>query len=115
MDLLSAEWVVPGAGPPIRDGLAAVEDGRIAWVGGRGAAGRPAGAVRDLGRGVLLPGLVNAHTHLELSYLRDEISPERDFVTWIRAVVAARRQQTQPDAPEVIESLEAALAAKRAA
>ena len=99
MDLLSAEWVVPGAGPPIRDGLAAVEDGRIAWVGGRGAAGRPAGAVRDLGRGVLLPGLVNAHCHLELSHLaavREQ--GHQGFVAWVEALVERRSLADPADA-----------------
>ena len=42
-----------------------------------------------------MPGLVNAHTHLELSYLRDEVAPASEFVSWIRALLAARRQ---PDA-----------------
>jgi cytosine/adenosine deaminase-related metal-dependent hydrolase len=58
---LSADWVLPVAGPPIRDGAVAIEDGRIAAVG-------PAA---DLGRGTryeesaIVPGFVNAHSHLE--------------------------------------------------
>ena len=39
----------------------------------------------DLGDVAMLPGLVNAHTHLELSYLRDEVPPAAEFVDWIRA------------------------------
>jgi aminodeoxyfutalosine deaminase len=91
VELLGAEWVVPGAGPPIRDGLVAVEQDRIAWVGGRADAGRPAGPVRDLGRGVLLPGLVNAHCHLELSHLaavREQA--HQGFVAWVEALVERR-------------------------
>jgi len=42
---------------------------------------------------VVLPGLCNAHTHLELSYLRDEVPPAPAFVTWIRGVMKARRQR----------------------
>jgi len=99
MELLSAAWVVPGVGPPIRDGFVAVEQGRIAWVGGGADAGRPAGAVRDLGRGVLLPGLVNAHCHLELSHLASvrEHAPE-GFVAWVEALVQRRSGADPADA-----------------
>ena len=96
MELLSAAWVVPGAGPPIRDGLVAVERGRIDWVGGPAEAGRPPGPVRDLGRGVLLPGLVNAHCHLELSHLAGaRADAPRGFVAWVEALVE-RRSRTGP-------------------
>lgn len=59
--MLSADWVVPVQGPPIRNGAVAVEDGVIAAVG----------TSSDLGEGerfedaVILPGFVNAHSHLE--------------------------------------------------
>lgn len=99
MELLGAAWVVTGAGPPMRDGLVAVESGRIAWVGRAGDAGRPAGAVRDLGRGVLLPGLVNAHCHLELSHLgaaRDHAG--QGFVPWVEALVELRSRADPAEA-----------------
>jgi cytosine/adenosine deaminase-related metal-dependent hydrolase len=59
--VFSADWVVPVAGPPIRDGAVLIEDGRIAAVG----------AAAELGPGerfedsAIVPGLVNAHSHLE--------------------------------------------------
>lgn len=59
--VLSADWVLPIEGPPIEDGAVLLEDGRIAAVGTRAELGdgeRFEGAA-------LLPGLVNAHTHLE--------------------------------------------------
>ena len=61
MDLLSADWVLPVEGPPIEQGAVAIEDGRIAAVG----------TIAELGRGphfeeaVILPGFVDAHSHLE--------------------------------------------------
>jgi cytosine/adenosine deaminase-related metal-dependent hydrolase len=91
--LFAASWVVPVAGPPIRDGCVAVEAGRIVWVGPRSGAGAPGGPLRDLGDGVLMPGLVNAHCHLELTALRREpaAAPDRSvFVDWVSALVAAR-------------------------
>ena len=77
--------------------------GRIAAVG-RGN-GPHDGEEVDLGSVALLPGLVNAHTHLELSYLRDEIPPAAEFVTWIRGVIAARRQSPDPRSPDIVEGV----------
>jgi cytosine/adenosine deaminase-related metal-dependent hydrolase len=68
-------------------------------------AGRTTHAERDLGQVALLPGLVNAHTHLELSYLRDQVPPAPEFVDWIRAVMAARRERPDPRSPEILRSV----------
>ena len=64
----------------------------------------------DLGHVAVLPGLVNAHTHLELSYLRDEVPPASAFVTWIRGVVSARQQWPDSKAPEILDSVDRAVA-----
>jgi len=64
----------------------------------------------DLGNVAVLPGLVNAHTHLELSYLRDEVPPASEFVAWIRNVMAARRQQPHASAPVILEAMDRAIA-----
>jgi cytosine/adenosine deaminase-related metal-dependent hydrolase len=57
----------------------------------------------------LLPGLVNAHTHLELSYLRDEVPPASQFVTWIRGVMKARRERPDPSGAEILDAVDNAL------
>jgi cytosine/adenosine deaminase-related metal-dependent hydrolase len=64
----------------------------------------------DLGAAALMPGLVNAHTHLELSYLRGQILPAPAFVAWVRQVMAARRQRPDPVAPEIINGIEDGIA-----
>ena len=62
MKVLSADWVVPVEGPPIRDGAVAIdESGLIAAVGARDELG----AGDHYADAVILPGFVNAHTHLE--------------------------------------------------
>jgi cytosine/adenosine deaminase-related metal-dependent hydrolase len=76
--------------PPIREGRVAIHDGRIAWVGATGDAEEPGSTLENLGAGVLLPGLVNAHCHLELSSLRGRIALPSDYVPWIAQVVAVR-------------------------
>ena len=103
-----ARWLVPICEPPIRDGWVAIDRGRIVAYG-RPAPGDTQGEL-DLGEVAILPGVVNAHTHLELSYLRDQVDPAADFVTWIRGVVAARRQRPDPNSGEIIGGVEAAIA-----
>jgi cytosine/adenosine deaminase-related metal-dependent hydrolase len=102
-----ASWVLPIAGPLIRDGWIDVEQDRIAAVG----SGRPDhGAGRDLGRVVIMPGLVNAHTHLELSYLRNQVPQAPAFVTWIRGVMSARRERPDPAGAEILRALDDGIA-----
>ncbi|MGH7648945.1 MAG: amidohydrolase family protein, partial [Gemmatimonadaceae bacterium] len=80
-----ARWVLPIAAPPIHDGTVAVDDGRIAYVGPRPSA--PPGDDSDLEDAVLLPGLVNAHTHLELTAFRGLMPdvPVRDWIVMLQA------------------------------
>ncbi|HEV7502089.1 MAG TPA: amidohydrolase family protein, partial [Vicinamibacteria bacterium] len=109
MIVLQAGWVVPVDGPPLRDAGVAVRDGTVQWVGP--AAQAPAGEVRDLGAGVLLPGLVNAHCHLELSHLAGRLGEATGFVDWVERLVAARgtdsAETVRAAAARAIEELEA--------
>jgi len=86
---LKARYVFPVAAGPIGDGTVTVEGERIAAVGGK----MPEGEVLDLGNAAILPGLVNAHTHLEFSDLAEPLGrPGIDFVAWIEAVIRLRRE-----------------------
>jgi 5-methylthioadenosine/S-adenosylhomocysteine deaminase len=82
-----ARWVMPVAGPPLRNATVTVVGREITFVGPRADA--PAGPEIDLGASVLLPGLVNAHTHLELTAMRG-LLPGMPFVPWIRTLTQAR-------------------------
>jgi aminodeoxyfutalosine deaminase len=109
-----ASWILPIAEPPIRDGWIATEHRRIVAYGGYGTVARRAPAHAesrevDLGEVIVLPGLVNAHTHLELSYLRDEVPPAREFVVWIRNVMSARKQRPDPHGAEIVDAIEQAI------
>lgn len=84
-----ARWVLPIASEPIEDGTVVVEGDRIAWVGPRAAA-PDGGHDDDLGNAVLMPGLVNAHTHLELTVMRGFLA-ELPFFDWVRTLTRARR------------------------
>ena len=72
----------------MRDGVVSVVGGRIASVGKKQVGARP----RDLGNVAILPGLINAHTHLEFSSLERPLGvPGMRFADWIGAVVDQRR------------------------
>jgi aminodeoxyfutalosine deaminase len=118
MVILHARWVLPIAGTPVDDGWVSVEGDRVAAVGRerRGVpsdgASAPAREI-DLGRVALLPGLVNAHTHLELSYLAGAVASAARVPDWIRQVIALRREEPDPEAPRILAAARAAIAALR--
>jgi cytosine/adenosine deaminase-related metal-dependent hydrolase len=73
--------------PVIRDGAVLIEGGTIAAVGAAAARqAAPDAAVHDYGDAVILPGLVNAHCHLELSHLSPP-RPAPRFVDWLTSVL----------------------------
>src|SRR5947207_3446557 len=95
-----AAWVVPIEGEPIKDGWVTVDRGRVVALGRRAANDATPGV--ELGDVAVMPGLVNAHTHLELSYLRDQIAPASSFTAWARQIIYARRMKpTDPMAMQV--------------
>jgi cytosine/adenosine deaminase-related metal-dependent hydrolase len=77
--VLSADWVLPIEGPPIRDGAVSIEGGRIAAVGPRDQLGE--GTHYD--DAILLPGFVNAHTHIEYAVYAGFGDGLGDFAEWI--------------------------------
>ncbi len=83
--LLSAAWVAPMDGPVLRDGGVVHAGGTIVAVGSAGSLKRwhPDATVEELGDVVLLPGLVNAHTHLELSDCVSGTPPTTGFAGWL--------------------------------
>ena len=94
MHVYRARWVVPVSGPPVRDGAVAVQDGRFTYVGPRSDA--PKSSVRDLGNALLLPGLVNAHTHLELTAMRGFLE-DLSFPEWIARLQRAKTTVLTPE------------------
>jgi cytosine/adenosine deaminase-related metal-dependent hydrolase len=88
---LSARWVLPIEGPPLERGAVLLgADGRIVAVGPDPLVMRPAGVpAEDFGDAVLIPGLINTHTHLELTGMAGG-PPEPDFAGWIRRLRAAK-------------------------
>ncbi|HVA60616.1 MAG TPA: amidohydrolase family protein [Mycobacteriales bacterium] len=92
VELHRASVVLPITASPIREGAVAVANGRICAVGDAEMLARrfPAAPARRW-PGVLLPGLVNAHTHLQYSAFADLATGPVDFPSWISALTARRR------------------------
>lgn len=88
--LITADWAVPVSSAPIRDGAVVLRNGLIEAVGpADGLAKKYAGVPRHDHPGcIIMPGLVNAHTHLALTCLKGLLPPQ-PFAEWIRRVPQA--------------------------
>jgi cytosine/adenosine deaminase-related metal-dependent hydrolase len=98
--IYSARWVLPIASPAIDHGAVAVEGPAIVAVGqSKDITSRfPAAHTVDFGNSVILPGLVNAHSHLELTVMRGFLErEEHDFFAWLRKLTLARLTMTSDD------------------
>src|SRR5215471_12960224 len=89
--IIRARTVVTMDGAPIENGAVAVSGNRIVDAGRFAEIkARNAGNSVDLGEQALLPGLINAHCHLDYTCLRGTIPPQKPFADWIRAINAEK-------------------------
>ena len=96
--IIRARIVVTMDGAPIENGAVAVSGHRIVDVGRFDEIkARNAGNNLDLGEQVLLPGLINAHCHLDYTCLRGKIPPTKSFTDWIRAINAEKSELSPTD------------------
>jgi aminodeoxyfutalosine deaminase len=103
--IVRADALVPGDERPIKNGAVVVDDdGTILDVGALDAVlPRHPGAPVDEVRGVLLPGLVNAHAHIELSALRGKVTGGHGFVPWVEQMMGLRASEHPEEESESIE------------
>ncbi len=102
--IIRARTVVTMAGPPISDGAVVVEENRIVETGP--AADIVDGFskdVLDLGEVVLMPGLINAHCHLDYTMMRNAIAPPKSFTAWVQRINALKRSLDSADYLAAIE------------
>jgi aminodeoxyfutalosine deaminase len=114
--VLRARWILPIADRPLLNGWCAIDRGRIAAVGRAGHAlpFRDDAPLVDLGDMAVLPALANAHTHLELSWMRGRVPRGGRFTDWVRAMLRTRRGDAPPD-ESIVRSVEEAIGEMRAA
>ena len=104
---IAAHLIFPMDRPPIRNGVVAVQEGRIAFVG-TVAEARDANLLshapdEDLGNHAILPGLFQLHTHLDLSALHVPPDAALPFPEWLSAVIAHRFRTPPADVRAAIE------------
>ncbi|HTH47882.1 MAG TPA: amidohydrolase family protein [Candidatus Limnocylindria bacterium] len=89
--ILRSRILLPISAPPVEDGAVLILGDRIRFAGAWGDL-RPhaSGPVTDLGEAVLLPGLINAHCHLDYTHLAGQLAPPASFPDWIKAILAAK-------------------------
>jgi len=96
MQVYRASWILPITGPPIRDGWVTIDGGLVAGAGRAmdlpHTVGHGEAEPIDLGDAVIMPALVNAHTHLELSWLRGRTRPASSFLGWVSGMMRERLQ-----------------------
>ena len=92
--ILRARWVLPIASAPIESGEVVVEGDRIAAV--RQNTGAETALVEDFGDAILMPGLVNVHTHLDYTLMRGLLE-DIPFFPWVRELNARKAVLTQED------------------
>lgn len=109
-----ADWILPIDAPPIRNGWVEVEDGRILAVGTEPRTkNREPRTTNHEQRTVVLPALVNAHTHLELSWMEGLVPPGDAMPSWAARLIAERSEANLTHAAEgrrnaVVRAIEAA-------
>lgn len=113
MRVFHADALITGDGGVVGDAAVVVDDGgTIADFGPAGEVlARHAGVVPERVRGALLPGLVNAHTHLELSAMRGQVRGGAGFVPWVEQMIGVRAESRPEDDNDAIEQAVADLEA----
>ncbi|MCD6023199.1 MAG: amidohydrolase [Fibrobacteria bacterium] len=92
--LYQADWLLNPGSPPVRQGWLRVEGGRIVETG---SGNLPEGPSKRFAGCALLPGLVNAHCHLELTTLENALEPGKTFPDWVRDLQGLTADYKLPD------------------
>ena len=96
--VLRARVVLPVRRPPIENGAVVVSKGRILAVGQwRYVRRHHRGPVRDLGEVILLPGLINAHCHLDYTGMAGMWPSPRSFCDWIKCITTEKSVWSQAE------------------
>jgi cytosine/adenosine deaminase-related metal-dependent hydrolase len=87
--ILRARCILPIGETPIDNGALLIDSGQIKWIGPwRQCDTVDAGPVTDLGEVALIPGLINAHCHLDYTNMAAQIPPPKYFPDWVKTILS---------------------------
>lgn len=95
MAIFKAKWLFRMDAPPLRDGALRVESGRIVEIGAASdilASSSPDPESRDFADAAILPGFINAHSHLDLTCYRGRLAAG-PLWSWLDGLIGLRREQ----------------------
>jgi aminodeoxyfutalosine deaminase len=99
--ILRARAVLPMIGPPIENGAVAIAGSRIRAVGrSRDVPAARGEEQADLGDVVLLPGLINAHCHLDYTAMAGEFQSPKRFIDWLKLITSTKAEWSAQDYQE---------------
>ncbi|MEM7008293.1 MAG: amidohydrolase family protein [Thermodesulfobacteriota bacterium] len=92
--LLSADTILPISSDPLKNSAVLIEDGKISDIGPFSKLRNQNDSVEEinLGHGILLPGFINAHTHLELGWIQEKIGGFKGFTQWLQQIITAKKK-----------------------
>ncbi|GJM15670.1 MAG: metal-dependent hydrolase [Thermodesulfobacteriota bacterium] len=92
--LISASTILPISSKPLKNCAVYIEDGKIKDIGSQSELKKRYHKVEqiNLGDGILLPGFINAHIHLELGWIRNRIGSFKGFTKWLEQIIGAKRE-----------------------
>jgi 5-methylthioadenosine/S-adenosylhomocysteine deaminase len=95
MRIMAAEWVLPISSPPIQNGAIVIENGRVIAVDKKEKLVRAfhSSTLENFGAAAIIPGLINCHSHLELTVMRGLLDDvEEDFLAWLLKLTKVRAE-----------------------
>lgn len=94
--IFSAGWVLPISSAPIENGAVALQENKIVLVGTKDEVSEkyPDASIEDFGESAIMPGLINCHSHLELTSMRGFLDDvEADFFKWLIKLTVTRAEK----------------------
>ncbi|MEP9411782.1 MAG: amidohydrolase family protein [Candidatus Brocadia sp.] len=106
MLIIKSKYIIPEPDTCIKDAAVAIKGTKIHCIGtfGEIKALADIDKIIDLGNAVILPGLINVHTHLDLTNLHNCIKPTSNFTHWIFQLLGARIRWKEGDYTSSIET-----------
>ncbi len=90
--VFKASWILPISSPPIKNGIIIIEENRIVAVCSLGDFDGNTSEITVLENTIIMPSFINAHTHLELGYLKGKVEGGKGLVPWVEKMIPLRKE-----------------------